>query len=185
MEFAHRDIPFGLQRDTAEEISEDGRDAAFTLGPLVRPCDHAYRRSPLPVMKVTRRPATGEESVEFAHRDIPFELQREMAEKTSEDRRDTDRDEVGDIDMNHLLLGMPDEKEDPTQHELESRAAMAGWEKIRKHLIDVAEDAAMPLGQICIPLYRWFWLIVKVCLNCRWNLSPVVLFPSCHSSPTL
>ena len=51
--------------------------------------------------------------------------------------------------MDRLLLGMPDEKEDPTQHELESRAVMAGWEKIRKHLIDVVADAAMPLGQVC------------------------------------
>ena len=123
--------------------------------------------------------------MEFAHRDIPFGLQREMAEEISEDGRDTDRDEAGDIDVDRLLLGMPDEKEDPTQHELESRAVMAGWEKIRKHLIDVAEDAAMPLGQICIPLYGGCWLIVKVCLNCGWNLSPVVLFPSCHNSPTL
>ena len=49
---------------------------------------------------------------------------RETAEETSEDRRDTDRDEVGDIDC--LLLGKPDEKKDPIQHELESRAAMAG-----------------------------------------------------------
>ena len=99
-------------------------------------------------MKVTRRPATGEESVEFARRDIPFGLQRETAEETSEDRRDTDRHEAGDIDVDRLLLGMPDEKEDPTQHELESRAVMVGWEKIRKHLIDVvAEDAVMPLGR--------------------------------------
>ena len=132
-----------------------------TLGP--RACDHAavaYRRGPLPVMKVTRRPATGEESVEFAHRNIPFGLQRETAEETSEDRRDTDKNEVGNTDVDRLLLGMPDEKEDPTQHELESRAAMAGWEKIQKHLIDVvAEDAVMPLGQVCIPLYYhryWF-----------------------------
>ena len=161
MEFAHRDIPFGLQRETAEETSEDGRDTAFTLTP--RACDHAtmaYRRSPLPVMKVTRRPAIGEKSVEFARRDIPFGLQREMAEETSEDGRDTDRHEVGDIDVDRFLLGMPDEKEDAIQHEFESRAIMAGWEKIRKHLIDVvAEDAAMPLGQVCIPLYRGYWFI--------------------------
>ena len=80
-------------------------------------------------MKVTRRPATGEKSVEFANRDIPFGLQCEMAEETSEDRRDTDRDEAGDIDADRLLLGMPDEKEDPIQYELESRAAMAVWQK--------------------------------------------------------
>ena len=51
---------------------------------------------------------------------------------------------MGDI----ALFGMPDRTEDPTQHELESRAAIAGWKKIRKHLIDVVtEDAAMPVGQ--------------------------------------
>ena len=75
-----------------------------TLGP--RACDHAtvaYRRGPLPVMKVTRGPATGEESVGFAHRNIHFGLQRETAEETSEDRRDTDRDEAGDIDVDCLL----------------------------------------------------------------------------------
>ena len=32
--------------------------------------------------------------------------------------------------MDRLLLGMPDEKKDRTQHELESWAAMAVWEKI-------------------------------------------------------
>ena len=68
--------------------------------------------------------------MEFAHRDIPFGLQREMAEETSEDGRDTDRHEVGDIDVDRFLLGMPNEKEDAIQHELESRAIMAGWEKI-------------------------------------------------------
>ena len=47
-----------------------------------------------------------------------------MAEETSEDGRDTDRDEAGDIDVDCLLLGMPDKKEDAIQHELESRAAM-------------------------------------------------------------
>ena len=86
--------------------------------------------------------------------------------------------------MDRFLLGMPDEKEDAIQHELESRAIMVGWEKIRKHLIDVvAEDAAMPLGR-----YVYHYIVgigSLVCLNCGWNLSPVVLFPSCHSSPTL
>ena len=65
-------------------------------------------------MKVTRRSVTGDKSVEFAHRnihrDIPFGLQRETAEETSKDGRDTDRNEAGDIDVDHLLLGMPDEK---------------------------------------------------------------------------
>ena len=56
--------------------------------------------------------------MEFTHRDIPFGLQRETAEETSEDGRDTDRDEAGDIDVDRLLLGMTDEKEDPTQDEL-------------------------------------------------------------------
>ena len=74
--------------------------------------------------------------------------------------------------MDCLLLGMPDEKEDPTQHELESRAVMAVWEKIRKHLIDVVADAAMPLGRyVAIPLYRGYWFIVKVCLNCKCSAS--------------
>ena len=128
VEFAHRDIPFGLQRETAEETSEDGRDTAFTLTP--RACDHG----------LPSRPSTGHEGYqkacnrrrvsEFPHMDIPFGLQRETAKETSEDRRDTDRDDVGDIDVDRLLLGMSDEKEDPTQHELESRAVMAGWEKI-------------------------------------------------------
>ena len=77
-------------------------------------------------MKVTRRPAKGDKPVEFAHRDIPFGLKRKTAGKTSEDGRDTDRNEAEDIHVDHLLLGMPDEKEDPIQYELESRAAMVG-----------------------------------------------------------
>ena len=134
VEFAHRDIPFGLQRETAEETSEDGRDTAFTLNDprpsSMRQCGHG----------LPSRPSTGHEGYqkacnrrrvsEFPHMDIPFGLQRETAKETSEDRRDTDRDEVGDIDVDRLLLGMSDEKEDRTQHELESKAVMAGWEKI-------------------------------------------------------
>ena len=79
--------------------------------------------------------------------------------------------------MDRFLLGMPNEKEDAIQHELESGAIMAGWVDV------VAEDAAMPLGR-----YVYHYIVgigSLVCLNCRWNLSPVVLFPSCHSSPTL
>ena len=110
-------------------------------------------------MKVTRRPATGEKSVEFARRDIPFGLQREMAEETSEDGRDTDRHEVGDIDVDRFLLGMPNEKEDAIQHELESRAVMAGWEKIRKHLIVCRRRCCYASWQVCIPLYRQYWFI--------------------------
>ena len=53
----------------------------------------------------------------------------ETAKETSEDKRDTDRDEAGDIDVDCLLLGKPDEKKNPIQHKLESRAAMAGWKK--------------------------------------------------------
>ena len=102
-------------------------------------------------MKLTRRPATGAKSMKFVHGDIPFGLQRETVEETNEDGRDTE--EAGDIDVDPLLFGMPDETEDPTQHELESRAAKAGWEKIRKHLIDVVtEDAAMPVGQVYVYL---------------------------------
>ena len=73
-------------------------------------------RGPLPVIKVTRRPAAGKESVAFVHKNIHFGLQRETAEETSEDRKDTDRDEAGDIDVDCLLLGMSDQKEDPTPH---------------------------------------------------------------------
>ena len=39
----------------------------------------------------------------------------------------------------------------PTTHELESRASAAGWEKIRRELMTVVtENAAMPIGQVCI-----------------------------------
>lgn len=130
----------------------------------------AYRRVALPVMKLTRRPATGDKSLKYIHGDIPFHPQREKVEETSTDRGDTEKDEAGDVDVDSLLFGMPDETEELTQHELESRAAMAGWEKIREDLINVVtEYAAMPLGQVC-KCFPWYWFtdeIIQVCLNCK------------------
>lgn len=87
--------------------------------------------------------------MKFVHGDIPFGQRSETVEEINDDGRYADGDQAGDIDVD-LLFGMPDEIEEPTQHELESRAAMAGWERIRNDLIDVVtEDAAMPVGQVC------------------------------------
>ena len=38
----------------------------------------------------------------------------------------------------------------PTLHEVESRASAAGWQKIRKEIIDaVTENEVMPVRQVC------------------------------------
>ena len=49
--------------------------------------------------------------------------------------------------MDHLLP--LDTSAEPTLHELESRAAAAGWQKIREDILDVVtENSALPPDQV-------------------------------------
>jgi hypothetical protein len=48
-----------------------------------------------------------------------------------------------------MMDQFPDTSE-PTLHELESRAAAAGWQKIRNDIMGVVtENAALPPDQVC------------------------------------
>ena len=99
----------------------------------------AYRRVSLPVLKLTKRPAVGQPSHDFAHGDIPPEstcIPRDC-EETSHDGEE-------------MLLPF-DTSTEPTLHELESRAVAAGWQKIRQDMLDVVtESAALHHDQVCV-----------------------------------
>ena len=104
----------------------------------------AYRRVSLPPLKLTRRPAIGEKSLEFIHADIPAEPACVPSETVDEEP--ITEDFSGDH-VDPFLTS--DDTSEPTLHELESRASAAGWENIRKEIIDaVTENAAMPVGQV-------------------------------------
>ena len=102
----------------------------------------AYRRVSLPVLKLTKRPAIGQPSRDFAHGDIapePTCIPRDCEETRSHDE---------EVMMDCLFPS--DTSDEPTLHELESRAAAAGWQKIRKDILDVlTENAALPPDQVC------------------------------------
>lgn len=71
--------------------------------------------------------------------------------------------------------------EEPTCYELESRAAVAGWESVRRGiLIAVTEAAAMPLGQICLHCEAAASMRCKQCGPMGYYCSQCFL--RCHNS---
>ena len=119
----------------------------------------ACRRVSLPVIKLTRRPAVGEKSMEFIHADIPTEstcVPSETVDKGNEEQGVTQ--DPSELDP-FLPCSTSDDTSEPTLHELESRASAAGWDKIRKEIIDVlTENAAIPVGQVCYEFPEFFLL---------------------------
>ena len=103
----------------------------------------AYRRVALPVLKLTKRPAVGQQSHGFAHGDIlppePTYIPHDYVH--SEETRS-----LGEEVMDHFP---PSYTSEPTLHELERRASAAGWHNIRNDIVAiVTENAAMPQDQV-------------------------------------
>ncbi len=107
----------------------------------------------MPSLKLTQRPAYGEKTVEFIKRGVSQPLtDHHLQENTRESFEDFDSDTSHhpDLDMPATFF-TPSDLVEPTSHELESRASVAGWESVRSVILNaVTEAAAMPLGQICL-----------------------------------
>lgn len=100
----------------------------------------------LPVLKLTKRPAISQSLHDFTHGEIPPE--RTCIPPNCEETKSHDLDEMMDC------LFTSDTSDEPTLHALESRAAAAGWQKIRKDILDVlTENAAFPPDQVCQKCY--------------------------------
>ena len=112
--------------------------------------------------RLTRRPAIGEKSLEFIHADIPAEpayVPSETVDDLNEEQRVTDTEDLsGDRVDPFLPCSTSADTSEPTLHELESIASAAGWQKIRKEIIDaVTENAAMPVSQVCSKFLALFF----------------------------
>ena len=111
----------------------------------------AYRRLSLPVLRVTKRPATGRTSLQFVHDEIPGPSSSASVgsgeEEGSREEENTAPFPDGEDTVDPFIACSTSE---PTLHELESRASATAWQKIRKDIMDtVTETAAMPLNQVC------------------------------------
>ena len=115
----------------------------------------AYRHFSLPSLKLTQRPTFGPKTLEVVQRTFlnpEAELDHPALEEGSASSplhlavdSDVDSDE-----WIPTAVPAPD-IEEPTCRELESRASIARWEKIRNEMLSVVtEAAAMPLNQLCI-----------------------------------
>lgn len=108
----------------------------------------ATRKISLPSLKVTRRPSSGKTSVEHYQREVGLsDLQPVLLKDASESNQCTSTKELDDMGNSALFSDL----EEPTGHELESRASIAGWDSVRRAIrTAVTEMAAMPLSQICL-----------------------------------
>ena len=113
----------------------------------------AYCRLSLPVIRLTKRPAVGEKSLQFLDGRITAERSGvpcgNVAEKADWDGGPTEEsisESVTAVDS-----FPPPDMPEPSFHELESRASAAGWDKIRNKVMKVVtENAAMPIAQVCL-----------------------------------
>ena len=101
-----------------------------------------YRRLSLPVLRVTKRPATGRTSLQFVHDEIPGPSSSASVgsgeEEGSREEENTAPFPDGEDTVDPFIACSTSE---PTLHELESRAS---------DIMDtVTETAAMPLNQVC------------------------------------
>lgn len=115
----------------------------------------AYSRFPLPCLKLTQRPAFGQQSVNVIQRGVPDSLQNSMQvpDEASGDpsgSEDSDSATKGDLDTDSFLFPTSDPNE-PTTYELEQKSSVAGWEGVRSGILTaVTELQAMPIGQTCL-----------------------------------
>ena len=114
----------------------------------------AYRRFPLPCLKLTQRPAFGQKSVNVIQRGVPDSQQNPQQnsiqaapEEGSCSEACDSASEGGDYCLFPTMFG-PSE---PTTYELERRSSVAGWEGVRSGILTaVTEIQAMPVNQTCL-----------------------------------
>lgn len=154
----------------------------------------AHRRVSLPALKVTQRPTCGEKTVELFLRGVPEPIEQHSQGGPSNDQNLLQSQQAMSTEdiVNHISpfeLHTPPgavnmssfDIQEPTCFELETKASVAGWERVRQGiLVAMTETAAMPLGQICLNCEEEASVRCKqcgpVCFYC------VECFQSCHSS---
>lgn len=101
----------------------------------------AYRRYSLPPLKVTQRPTIGPKTTSSLYRVVNSQGDPDPAPPV----------ELHTPSLDDTTATPVPGSLDPTEHELSCRASVTGWEKIRTGIrIAVTENAAMPLGQLCV-----------------------------------
>ena len=115
----------------------------------------AYCRRSLPVIRLTKRPAVGEKSLQFLDGRIAAEkagVPRGDVEDEADGRRGSTESISESVTAADSFIAFPTpDVLEPTLHELESRASAAGWDKIRKDVMKaVTESTAMPVAQGCL-----------------------------------
>ena len=110
----------------------------------------AYRRFPLPALKLTQRPAFGQKSEKVIQRGVsdsqPVSSYNEPKEYPDESPENSSR-----FASPFAMLQPITELKEPTDYELESKASVAGWERVRNGMLRaVTEAACLPLAQSCI-----------------------------------
>ena len=109
----------------------------------------ATKRVSLPALKVTKRPAHGKKAVTYFKRKVG-KLEKSFFKDLRKERASCSDGDASCLE-DYMQASTHTTVNEPTCHELESRALIAGWENIR-HTIRAAisEAAALPLFQICL-----------------------------------
>ena len=128
-----------------------GLDNPIALGGLVT-CPMAFHKHfKLPPFKLTQRSAAGVQ-VQDVHRGASSQ------QSPSDERGSLAQDNPASNQCQSSLLepsafsqGNPVPLDEPTHHELQSKASVRGWEKLRNGMLSAAtESSAMPIGQLCL-----------------------------------
>ena len=129
----------------------------------------AYRRFPLPALKLTQRPTFGQKSLEVIQRGVsdsqPSFASEELRERPCGSPVNTSPvDSPLAVNTGVSMLRPLLELEEPTGYELESRASVGGWERVRSGILTaVTEAAAMPVAQFCISCEKTASLLCQQC----------------------
>ena len=108
----------------------------------------AYRKFPLPALKLTQRSTSAPKAVRIVHRSMESSLQLPDRDYSGAVPSDPPSGPEAEASSDASLLFEPEE---PMEHELFRRSSIAGWEGIRQKLrASVTEGAAMPLGKKCV-----------------------------------
>ena len=97
------------------------------------------------MIKLTKRPAVGEKSLQCVAGTLPYELACPSSD-TSEDEasgeRGNTRESLSENEAPMDSFWSASDISEPTLHELESRASVAELEKIRKEIMEVVTESA-------------------------------------------
>ena len=106
----------------------------------------ATKRVCLPALKVTRRPAHSKKSVSYFRRKASG-----LAIVRKSERQSGHGGLVETSSLEDCQFSPSSASQEPTGHEIDSKAVITGWEKIRHKIrTAVTESAALPILQACL-----------------------------------